>query len=448
MTPFTKPFKSLVRRVPLALMLALMIGAFIPAQAQDDAPDVTCPEGSPNLVIAAGAIGLDLQVLNAMLADYMALCPNVTASALESPDLVTDRRGLYIQFLGAKSPAVDIYAIDVIWPAIMAEHMVDLYEYFPLDSKTILAHFPSTIQNNTIDGRLIGMPWYIDAGLLYYRTDLLEKYGLDVPTTWDEMAEAAEIIQTGERAEGNTEFWGYVWQGNIGEPTLINALEWQASNGGGQIISPEGEIQVNNAETISAIERGAGWVGSISPETVLGHTPGDTNNIWQAGNAAFMRNWLFGYSLTADNPALTDRFDATLLPQGDAGINASVLGGWQLAVSSYSQNIPAAVALVEYLTSYTGQKYRALTGGYNPTIQALYEDAELLEASPLFARIGDVLSYTVPRPSSISGDAYGRVSELYSGAVHSVLRGQLDARTAMEDLEFELEDLLADVLED
>lgn len=432
-------------RILLTLLL-ITAAVFIPVSAQDEAVPVECPEGNPDIVIAAGAVGLDLEVLNAMLATYMELCPNVTASALESPDLVTDRRGLYIQFLGAQSSAVDIYAIDVIWPAIMAQHMVDLYEYFPPDSETVLAHFPSTIQNNTVEGRLIGLPWYIDAGLLYYRTDLLEKYGIDAPpATWDELETIAEIIQEGERAEGNTEFWGYVWQGNIGEPTLINALEWQSSNGGGQIIDPEGEIQVNNPETIDAIERGSDWVGTISPQTVLGHTPADSNNIWQAGNAAFMRNWLFGYGLTTNNENLKDKFDATLLPAGEGGTHASVLGGWQLAVSKYSQNVDAAVALVAYLASYEGQKFRALEGGYNPTIQALYEDPDLLAASPLFSRISEVLQNTVPRPSTVSGEAYGRVSELYSNAVHSVLRGQIDARTAMEDLEFELEDLMAEI---
>lgn len=427
------------------LLFALFISVLLPVAAQDDSTTFTCPSGNPELVVAAGAVGLDLEVLNAKLADYMALCPNVRASALESPDLVTDRRGLYIQFLGARSAAVDIYAIDVTWPAIMAEHMIDLYEYFPADSPTITQHFPSTIRNNTVDGRLIGLPWFIDAGLLYYRTDLLEKYGLDVPQTWDELQEAALLIQDGERAEGNTEFWGYVWQGNIGEPALINALEWQASNGGGRIINENGQIEVNNPETIAALERGASWIGTISPQTVLGHTPADSNNIWQAGNAAFMRNWLFGYGLTANNERLADKFDATFLPAGEEGRHAAVLGGWQLAVSKYSRYPEAAVMLVDYLASYEGQKFRALRGGYNPTIQALYEDPDLLEASPLFSRIALVLQTTVPRPSSVTGQSYGRVVELYSSAVHSVLRGQIDARTAMEDLEFELEDLIAEL---
>src|SRR5690606_27385834 len=122
------------------------------------------------------------------------------------------------------------YNIDVIWPATFAAHMVDFYDYFAPDDATITQYFPQIVENNTVDGRLIGMPWYIDAGLLYYRTDLLEKYGLEVPQTWDELESAARTIQKGERNEGKAEFWGYLWQGKLGEPTTVNALEWQASN--------------------------------------------------------------------------------------------------------------------------------------------------------------------------------------------------------------------------
>ena len=125
--------------------------------------------------------------------------------------------------------------------------------------------FPSMIQTGTVDGELVALPWLIDTGHLYYRTDLLEKYELDIPTTWEELETAARTIQEGERAEGNEEFWGYVWQGAIGEGLTCNALEWQASQGGGMIISPEGEIQVNNPEFIAALERAQGWIGDISP---------------------------------------------------------------------------------------------------------------------------------------------------------------------------------------
>ncbi|MEL6271697.1 MAG: ABC transporter substrate-binding protein, partial [Chloroflexota bacterium] len=166
-------FKWLTAAVLIAVVGVSVVPA-TPAAAQLDT--IECPAGNPELVVAAGAVGDELAVLNRSLAMYMELCPNVTATALETPDLVTDRLGLYIQFLGARSNAVDLYAIDVIWPAIVAEHMVNLYDYFEPTSATVSQHVPALIENNTVDERLIAMPWYVDTGLLYYRTDLLEQY--------------------------------------------------------------------------------------------------------------------------------------------------------------------------------------------------------------------------------------------------------------------------------
>ncbi|MBC8171071.1 MAG: ABC transporter substrate-binding protein, partial [Anaerolineae bacterium] len=407
---------------------------------------VECPTGSPNLVVAAGAVADELEFLNRMLVRYMEICPNVTARALESPDLVTDRQKLYIQFLGSKSSAVDIYNIDVIWPATFAEHMVNYYDYFAPDSPTITQYFPQIIENNTTEGRLIGMPWYIDAGLLYYRTDLLEKYELEVPQTWDELEIAARTIQEGERAEGNAEFWGYLWQGKLGEPTTVNALEWQASNGGGRIINAEGEIEVNNPETVTAIERAAAWIDDISPKEVLGHIPGDTARIWESGNAAFMRNWAFVYKPSnAEGKATAGKFAVTSLPAGNNGERAATLGGWQLAVSQYSQYPDAAVALVVWLTSYDGQKIIAEELNYNPTIPALYDDPEVLAISPFFNQVREVFQNAVPRPSTVARGRYAEISEKYANAVYSVLSGQSDGRTAMEDLEFDLEDLMFEI---
>ncbi len=427
----------------IGIVLLVLGGTTTVITAQDE---VVCPEGNPNLVVAAGAVGQELEITNDILKSYMELCPNVTVTPLEVEGLVTDRLGLYIQFLGSRSQAVDVYLVDVTWPGILAEHMLDLYQYVPADSEIIAQHFPSIIENNTVDGKLVGMPWYTDAGMLYYRTDLLEKYDLEVPQTWDELESAAETIQTGERSEGNTAFWGYVWQGNIGEPITINALEWQASYGGGVIISPEGEIQVNNPETIAAIEMGSSWIGTISPSTVIGHTPGDSLAIWKDGDVAFMRNWPFAYKISnAEDSPIAGKFDVGPLPAGPDGLRAGVLGGWQLSVSKYSQNPDAAVALVLYMTSAEAQKTRAIEGGFNPTIQALYQDEDILASSELFSRLDEVFSHTVARPSTVTGSRYNEVSTLYSSAVHSVLRGEEDARIAMEDLEFDLEDLMAEL---
>lgn len=163
---------------------------------------------------------------------------------------------------GAKGP--DVYVIDVIWPGVLADHLLDLSQYIP--EQEIAAHLPELIANNTVNGKLIALPSFLNEGVLFYRTDLLRKYGYRAaPTTWHELEVMARRIQLGERADGNNDFWGFVWEGAPSEALTCNALEWQVSEGGGTILDENGKVTVNNPRTIRAWERAARWVGSISP---------------------------------------------------------------------------------------------------------------------------------------------------------------------------------------
>lgn len=139
------------------------------------------------ITVASGAVGIEKELSEEAAALYMEAHPDVEIVILDTPDLATDRLGLYLQFFEAKSDEVDVYQIDVIWPGDLAEHLADLYQF---DGFTEAAkeHFPAIVQNNTVDGKLMGIPWFTDAGLLYYRTDLLEKYGYsEAPATWDQL---------------------------------------------------------------------------------------------------------------------------------------------------------------------------------------------------------------------------------------------------------------------
>jgi len=392
------------------------------------------------LTVAAGAVGQEFELCKEAADEFMKLYPCVEVKVLETPDLATDRLGLYLQFFEAKSSEVDVYQIDVIWPGDLAQHFVDLYEYGAQDY--VGNHFPAIIENNTVDGKLIGMPWFTDAGLLYYREDLLKKYGYDnPPATWDELEEMAKTVQAGEK-KNNPDFWGFVFQANAYEGLTCDALEWVASNGGGTIISPDKKITIANKNAAEILEKVRDWIGTIAPKGVLGFGEEDARKVFQGGNALFMRNWPYAYSLgEQDGSVIKGKFGACPLPAGNSGKGAAALGGWQVAVSKYSKNPALASQLAFFLSNYENQKTRAIKGSYNPTIMSLYQDPEVLEATPIFGSLYDVFINAAARPSTASAPRYNEVSTLFFKAVHSVISGEEDAMTALENLALDLEEV-------
>ena len=419
-----------------SLVAVLVVSFVVPVAMAEEGE-----EEQVTIRLLSGAVGQELELTKAAAERYMAANPNITVEVFDTPDAVQDRLGVYLQYFETKSDEADLYQIDVIWPGDLAEHLVDLYEYGA--EAQAGEHFPAIIENNTVDGKLVGIPWFTDAGLLFYRTDLLEKYGYDAPpATWAELEEMATKIQEGERAD-NEDFWGFVWQGNAYEGLTCDALEWIDSSGGGSIISPDGVITINNPKAVEAVDQAAAWVGNISPAGVTGFQEEDARNMWQAGNAAFMRNWPYAYSLgNAEESAVAGKFDVAPLPAGEEGGRGSAtLGGWQLAVSKYSNYPEEAAKLALFLTSAGEQKTRAIEGSFNPTIMFLYNDAEVCGASPFMCKLYDVFTGAVARPSTATAPKYNEVSTAFFQAVHSVLTGDADGQTALEELELDLEDL-------
>lgn len=362
----------------------------------------------------------------------------------EGPESATDRLTIaYLPGLAAGSPSHDVYMIDVIWPGILAQYAMDLSAAAAENGE----YFERIMTNNTVDGKLVGIPWFTDAGLLYFRTDLLEKYGFAAaPATWTELEEMAAAIQEGERAAGNDSFWGFVWQGAAYEGLTCDALEWQVSNGGGSIIEPDGTVSINNENAIAAFERAKGWIGTISPDGVTGYKEEEARGVWQAGNAAFMRNWPYAFSLgqAADSP-IKDAFDVTLLPKGDGegAQNADTLGGWQIMVAEGTAEPEASVEFAKFCTSIEMQKSHAIERSLLPTIAAVYDDEDVLAVNPFFASLKPVFQGgAVPRPSTVSGEYYNDVSTAYFTAVNQILTGEVDAAEAVAALEEELKGIM------
>ena len=397
------------------------------------------PVLAEEIFYVSGAVGNAVENFKTLVKPWEESTGN-TVTLVPMPASTSDQFGQYRLWLAAGAADIDLYQTDVIWAPQLADHFVDLSEA----AKDLAPqHFPSIIQSQTVNGKLVALPIFTDAPALYYRKDLLDKYGVAVPTTWDELTAAAQKIQDGERAAGNPDFWGYVWQGNAYEGLTCNALEWIKSFGGGQIVEPDGTISVNNPNAVKALETAKGWVGTISPEGVLAYQEEEARGLWQTGNAAFMRNWPYAYGLgNGDDSAVKGKFAVATLPKGTADdTSAATLGGWNVAVSKYSKHQDVAISLAMYLAGPEAQKQRAIAETNLPTIVALYDDADIAAAAPIIPQWKEVFLNAVPRPSAPTLGKYNEVSSKFWSAVHETLSGNGSAADNLEVLESDLTEL-------
>jgi len=361
---------------------------------------------------------------------------------LPAPETAAEQLAIIRKQLEGGEKVPDVYGIDVIWPGILADNLLDLRAYIP--EQEIQTHLPELIANNTVNGRLIALPANLNEGMLFYRVDLLRKYGYRAPPkNWEELEVMARLIQSGERASGNKDFWGFVWEGAPSEALTCNALEWQVSEGGGTILDETGKVTVNNRKTVRAWDRAARWVGVISPPGVVTYKEWDAGNLWQAGKAAFLRSWASEYVADrAPTCLIRDHFDIAPLPSGSARTAAN-LGGSGFGVSKYSLHPREAAMLVRFLCSRQEQVRRSRSTSDAPSISLLYDDPEVLASNPQFPRVLEVFRKSIVlRPSRAAGKMYPEVSRAYWEAVHAVLTRKKTAKQAADELQVEVQRML------
>lgn len=427
-------------KVFIALFLGLALGVTGFVGAQEASSDEANEDGKTVVNVMFGNTG-SAEIHEQVAEMFMEQNPDIQIELLEGAEQTDDLLALYLQFFEAQSSEVDVMQLDVVWPGIMSDFMVDLNEYGAAEVSG--EYLPSIVENNTVDGKLLAIPWFTDVGLLYYRTDLLGEYGFDAPpTTWDELEEMAQAIQEGERAD-NPDFWGFVWQGEAYEGLSVDALEWIASHGGGTVVEEDGTVSINNDAAKAAVNRAKGWVDTISPPGVTGFNEEAARNFFQAGNAAFMRNWPYAYGLAnAEDSPVSGLVDIALLPGTEQGDSSGVLGGWSLGVSKYSANPEAAAKVALFFASPEVQKMRSVEESFTPTVTSLFEDAEVLEANPFYDLLQQALDNAVARPAAATAPYYSDISRVFYSAVYDVITDTVPVDEAFSTLELDIQELL------
>jgi multiple sugar transport system substrate-binding protein len=334
---------------------------------------------------------------------------------------------------------VDVIGGDVIWPAQFAANgwILDLSERFTGEMRGDYLDGP--LEAVQYEGKTWGVPWFTDAGMFYYRKDLLEKSRLsEPPQTWGEMKQIVEKVQ----ADQGTRY-GYVFQGAQDEGGVVDALE-HVWNAGGDVLDG-GNVVIDSAAAAEGLTlRRSMIVEGIAPQAAGDYTTQESQVVFTNGDAVFMRNWPFVYGLLSDPQTSEigpEQVDIASLPVANEGDKSfSGLGGWNFMVNAASQDkLDGIWAFIEFMSAPEQQKTFALESARLPTLRSLYEDEEVLEKLPV-AKLGrEALENARPRPVS---PYYSDMSLVMAEQFNAALKGDKPVGEALEELQKELQDIV------
>jgi len=319
----------------------------------------------------------------------------------------------------------DLLLMDVTWTAKYARAgwLLPLDDWLGADALEPLME--GARAGNRIDGRLWRLPLVADMGLLYYRTDLMER----PPRTPDELEATARRLQESGRVR-----WGYVWQGRQYEGlscVFVELIEAFGGHWGPEAAGGGGSLGLDAA----AASRAAAWLrhlveAGISPAAVASFAEPEALQSFESGEAAFLRNWPYAWQeLQRDGSAVAGRVGVTTMVADPAGRSAATQGSWGLSVLAGTAHPAEAVAVLQALTSEASQRQLVERYGYTPTLAALFDDPDLLARRPLLPVLGQALAVAVLRPVT---PAYAQLSDLLQRQLSAVIAGDSPAAEAMQ----------------
>ncbi len=342
--------------------------------------------------------------------------------------------------LQAGSTEIDVISGDVVWAPLFAANgwILDLSDRFPKSEQQKFLSAP--IDSVTYNGKVWGVPWLTDVGMLFYRVDLLEKSGFsEPPKTWGELKEMAEKVK-----QDSVTKYGFVFQGDAYEGGVTNSLEYIWTHGG-DVLDPEdpSTVVIDSPESVAGLATERSMVtDKVAPPTVTTYTEFESSGTFLGGDAVFCRMWPWLYEFVSD-PAQSEikpeQVDAAPIPYFEGSHSYGCLGGWNLFINTASENkVDAAWALIQYLSAPEQQKQRALQGDYLPQSKSLYDDPEILEV-PVITLGKKAIRNARSRPVS---PYYSDISLKMAEQFNRSLKGEISPEQAVKTLQKELTDII------
>jgi len=375
------------------------------------------------LRISGSAVGAEGEILERQIVRYQAGNPGVRVEIQSTPDDASQRHQLYVQWLNARVGTPDVLQLDVVWtPEFAAAGWI-----LPLDrySPARRDFFPASLEANAWQGRLYAVPWFMDVGMLYWRTDLLAR----PPVTLDELTVGARRITSGS---------GFVWQGARYEGLVTVFLEVLGGYGG-KILGPGHEVLVDSPEGVRALA----WLRDlirqgISPQEVLTWHEEETRFAFQNGQAVFLRNWPYAAPLLAEpGSRVAGRFSIAPMPAAPGGAPTAALGGGQLAINAHSRFPDAAWRLMAYLTAPEQMLERAEAVGQYPARRSVWSSPRL--AAALQVPPDQVLRIVESAAARPATPIWTELSDVLQIWLHRSLADQAEPEAALHEAAREME---------
>ncbi len=372
-------------------------------------------------------------VMRQILDVYMQRNPGIRAE-VEVGGATSDQQQQYLNtVLSSRDAALDVILIDVIRPAQWAAQQwaEPLDSYLGAERDAIMARYlPAYREANIVDGRVVSLPYFADAQFLYFRRDLLQKYNLQPPRTWDELIAAAQTIM---RGENNPNLRGFETAGAPIEGTVCTYLVpmWGA---GGNLTNAQGQLQLATPQARQPFDLWTRMRAANVLPTNIAEIPTDRIRLdFQAGNLIFAMQWGYAWNRFQNDAdsQVKERIGVVPLPSFAGSQAATCVGGWQLAVSAFSKNKEAAAKLVRFLSSPEVSKMQAIAASHLPVFAEVYEDAEVLAANPWFRDARAVVLGARARPVT---PRYAEVSEAIRTSMNGFLAGTRTADQALADI--------------
>ena len=377
-------------------------------------------------------LGREGQVLRLQLERFRRAHPDLRVALRDTPDAADQRHQLYVQWLNARVGEPDVLQLDVVWtPEFAAAGWIRSLDAFDPPTGEL---FASAVAANRWQGALYALPWFIDVGMLYWRTDLMPA----PPDSLDALARTSRQLIAARRVP-----FGFVWQG-ARYKGLITAFVEHLGAFGGAILDEHGRVVVDSEAAVRALTFMRDSIhgdGSV-PSAVLTWQEEHTRFAFQNGQAAFMRNWPYAYALLGTRESqVAGRFAVAPLPGGPGGAPAAALGGSTLAINAYSDQPDDAYRLIEFLLQPEQMIERARIAGQFPPARGLYDTAALAEALTVpAAEARRIIEAAVARPVT---PVYSQLSSILQVSVHRALTRQEEPRAALADAAAAIRALLA-----